>query len=93
MQAYRSTPLGTNSPIPLTSKTLVRIEDTLEDAFEMAQIWESTTTEPYWMSVVVGAILHLIRKLSVLQDKDKNSNENITDMDIYVLASRSPFFV
>ncbi|XTI85968.1 hypothetical protein V2W45_1340897 [Cenococcum geophilum] len=63
--ARRSTPPGTNPPIPLTSIDLMRIEDTLEDAFEMAQIWRSTTTEPHWMSVVVGPILHLIRKLSI----------------------------
>jgi len=82
MQARRSIPPGTNPPIPFTSKDLMRIEDTLEDAFEMAQIWRSTTTDPHWMSVVVGPILHLIRKLSIFQDKDRNSNEKITVMDI-----------
>src|SRR3954452_23953950 len=90
MQARCSTLPGTNPPIPLTSKDWMRIEDTLEDVFEMVKVWRSTTTEPHWTSVVVGPILHLIRKLSIFQDKDKNSNENIAVMDMYVLASLCP---
>ncbi|KAH0552947.1 hypothetical protein GP486_006857 [Trichoglossum hirsutum] len=80
--ARRSATPGMSPPIPLTSRDLMQIEDTLKDAFEMANIWRSTTTEPHWMSAVVGPILHLIRKLSIFHDKDKNSNENVTVMDI-----------
>lgn len=82
MQARHSAPLGANPPIPLTSKDVMRIEDTLEDAFKMAKMWRSTTTESHWISIVVGPILHLVRKMSAFQDKNQNSNENITVMDM-----------
>ncbi|MCJ1426986.1 hypothetical protein MMC29_004889 [Sticta canariensis] len=80
--ARRNTPPGAHLPIPLTSKDLMRIEVTLEDAFEKAERWRTTTTEPHWISVVVGPILHLIENLSAFRGKDMNSNENITVMDI-----------
>ncbi|KAI9764630.1 MAG: hypothetical protein M1840_008127 [Geoglossum simile] len=81
-EARHKAPPGTNPPIPLTSKDSMRIDDTLEDAFEMAGVWRSTTTEPHWTSVVVGPILHLIRKLSIFQNKDKDLNKSITVIDI-----------
>jgi len=80
--ARRRTLPGANPPIPLTQTDSMRIKETLGDALEMARIWRSTTTEPHWMSVVVGPILHLIRRLSAFQDKEKASNKNITVMDI-----------
>lgn len=87
MQARNSTHPGKNPPIPLTWKDLMQIEDTLAYVFEMAEKWRSATTESHWIFVVVGAILSLIGKLSAFHDKNEDSNENITVIDMYVLTS------
>lgn len=60
----------------------MRTEATLEDAFEKAEYWRTTTTEPHWMFVVISPILNLIQNLSAFRGKDMNSNENIIVMDM-----------
>ena len=51
----------------------------------MAEKWRSTnTTESHWISVVVGPILHLLRRLVQFQKKSALENENITVFDMYV---------
>jgi hypothetical protein len=65
------------------------INNTLIDAFDMAEKWRSTnTTESHWILVVVGPILHLLRRLYYFQKKNKLGNENITVFDMYVYLSQ-----
>lgn len=73
---------STTSPFPLTAQDEQLVDATLTDAFEMAKAWRSSTTEAHWISVVVGPILHLLRRLSPFQGKDKTTNENLTVLDI-----------
>ncbi|KAF1973459.1 hypothetical protein BU23DRAFT_589476 [Bimuria novae-zelandiae CBS 107.79] len=73
--------LTTDPPIPLTEKDHRIIDDTLSDAFEQAEKWRDTTTEPHWISVVVGPILHLLRRI----ESFKNSafpNAKIAVLDV-----------
>jgi hypothetical protein len=73
-------------PIPLTDHDHRIIDDTLSDAFEQAEKWRDTTTEPHWISVVVGPILHLLRRI----ESFKNSavpNAKIAILDVYVHKS------
>ncbi|KAJ4286948.1 hypothetical protein N0V90_012828 [Kalmusia sp. IMI 367209] len=55
--------LTTDPPVLLTDNDHRIIDDTLSDAFEQAEKWRDTTTEPHWISVVVGPILHLLRRI------------------------------
>ncbi|CBX98975.1 hypothetical protein IAQ61_007417 [Plenodomus lingam] len=74
-------PLTTDPPVPLTDKDHRIINDTLSDAFEQAEKWRDTTTEPHWISVVVGPILHLLRRIECF----KNSavpNARIAVLDV-----------
>ncbi|XTI82381.1 hypothetical protein V2W45_1337572 [Cenococcum geophilum] len=61
-EARRSAPPFASSLIPFTATDTELINNTLIDAFDMAEKWRSTnTTESHWISVVVGPILHLLR--------------------------------
>ncbi|KAF2817691.1 uncharacterized protein BDZ99DRAFT_505308 [Mytilinidion resinicola] len=73
--------LTTDPPIPLTDYDYRIINDTLSDAFEQAEKWRDTTTEPHWISVVVGPILHLLRRI----ESFKNSpvpNAKVAVLDV-----------
>jgi hypothetical protein len=65
----------------LTEHDLKLIDDTLSDAFEQAEKWRDVTTEPHWNSVVVGPILHLLRRVEVFR-KTTVPNAKLTVLDV-----------
>jgi hypothetical protein len=58
----------------------------LSDAFEQAEKWRDTTTEPHWISVVVGPILHLLRRIESFK-KSAVPNAKVAVLDVYVYTS------
>ncbi|KAH8731699.1 hypothetical protein GQ44DRAFT_697900 [Phaeosphaeriaceae sp. PMI808] len=74
-------PLTTDPPVPLTDHDYRIIDDTLSDAFEQAEKWRDTTTEPHWISVVVGPILHLLRRIESFK-KSAVPNARIAVLDV-----------
>jgi hypothetical protein len=60
----------------------------LSDAFEQAEKWRDTTTEAHWISVVVGPIIHLLRRIDFFK-KSAVLNAKIAVLDMYVHKSIS----
>ncbi|KAF2787489.1 hypothetical protein K505DRAFT_379551 [Melanomma pulvis-pyrius CBS 109.77] len=73
--------LTTDLPISLSDRDCRIIDDTLSDAFEQAEKWRDTTTEPHWTSVVVGPILHLLRRIESFK-KSVVPNGKIVVLDV-----------
>ncbi|KAH8723950.1 hypothetical protein GQ44DRAFT_760669 [Phaeosphaeriaceae sp. PMI808] len=73
--------LTTDPPVPLTDHDYTINDLTLSDAFEQAGRWRNKTTGPHWISVVVGPILHLLRRIESFK-KSAVPNARIAILDV-----------
>lgn len=76
-------PATANHPFPLTDRDHRIIGYTLSGTLEQGARWRDTATVFHWVSVVVGLILHLLRRIEGFKDSSL-PNAKISVLDVYV---------